>query len=306
MIDDDRLARQALAAIPAFAADAQSALITPLKGLTNQVFRIEAESGSYALRLPGPGTASIIDRRVEEINGRAAAEVGIAPEMLYFGADGVMITQFIEGETLSPSRFSDNPTALERAADALRRLHNDCAAFAREFRVFDIMENYTIILMQRGPPLADNQLESIRLTQEVREVIRLKPVQTKPCHCDPTGANLIDNGKRMWLIDWEYSGMNDPAWDLAYLSIEADLDPASDQRLLTLYFGRVPGTTELARMRVYKALCQHLSALWAMIQHVNGNRSADFLGYAEATFERCRARMLALEFSEDVEAIRRG
>ena len=305
-MNDDRLARQALAAIPAFAADAPSARIMRLKGLTNHVFKIEAQNGSYTLRLPGAGTASIIDRRVEEINGRAAAASGIAPEMLYFGADGVMITRFIEGATLSPSRFGDDPTALERVADLLCHLHNDCAAFAREFRVFDIMENYTIILMQRGPPLSDNQLESIRLTQEARAVLRANPVQTRPCHCDPTGANLIDNGERMWLIDWEYSGMNDPAWDLAYLSIEADLDPASDQRLLTLYLGRAPGTAEIARMRVYKALCQHLSALWAMIQHMNGNRSADFLGYAEATFERCRSRMLALDFTENIDAIRRG
>ena len=79
----------------------------------------------------------------------------------------------------------------------------------------------------------------------------------KPCHCDPSLANLIDTGERVWLVDWEYSGMNDPMWDLAYLSNEAALDPDRERALATAYFGREPGDAEIARIEVLKAGDRH-------------------------------------------------
>ena len=123
-----------------------------------------------------------------------------------------------------------------------------------------------------------------------RRLTRLSPAELRPCHCDPTGANLLNPGERVWLVDWEYSGMNDPAWDLAYLSVEADFDAALDGELLTAYFGRLPGAAQTGRVEVYKALCELLSALWALIQVSNCNAVADFRSYAERTFEPVRAK----------------
>ena len=140
----------------------------------------------------------------------------------------------------------------------------------------------------------------------LREALELHPAELRPCHCDPTGANLLDTGERVWLVDWEYSGMNDPAWDLAYLSVEADFDTALDGELLAAYFGRRPDAAETGRVEVYKALCELLSALWALIQVSNGNAVADFRSYAERTLQRCGQRMRSAGFASHLDAVRMG
>jgi len=306
MLTEHELARRALGAIPGFAADASSAQITRLKALTNRVYKVVTASGSFCLRIPGEGTAVFIDRRAEEANARAAAEAGIAPAVLHFGPDGVMATRFIDGATLSPERFRDNPGPLQRTAQALRRLHDDVPSFSRDFHVFEIMQGYAKLLKKSGVVPRSDHLDLVDRAQAARCALEENPVPWRPCHCDPTGANLIDTRARIWIVDWEYSAMNDPMWDLAYLSVEAEFDAVFDERLLCEYFARPPRATETARMLIHKALSELLSALWALLQHANGNRSADFSTYAEATFERCRRRMLAPDFTRSLEVVRNG
>ncbi len=144
--------RQALANIPGFAPeDIESARFTRLKGLTNTVFKVELLGLTLCLRLPGAGTSAIIDRRAEELNARAAASVGVAPDVLYFDADGIMLTPFIDdAATLSPAGFRARAGAVERAGQELRCLHDEAPAFARHFRVFDIVEDYLSLLDIRG------------------------------------------------------------------------------------------------------------------------------------------------------------
>ncbi|HWT31419.1 MAG TPA: phosphotransferase, partial [Propylenella sp.] len=122
---DEAQARRALAAVPGFSREAaEAAELTRLQGLTNRVFKVETADTRYCLRVPGGGTAAFIDRHAEEAHARAAAAAGIAPEILHFGADGVMVTRFVDDAvTLSPKRFRDDPGAVGRAAQALRRLH---------------------------------------------------------------------------------------------------------------------------------------------------------------------------------------
>ncbi len=108
-------ARRQLAAIPGFStASAEIARLERLPGLTNRVYKVELPDGRFALRIPGAGTAAIIDRRTEETNARAAAAAGVAPEVIHFGADGVMLTRFVDGEPLTRERIAA-PGALERA-----------------------------------------------------------------------------------------------------------------------------------------------------------------------------------------------
>src|SRR5687767_7673407 len=133
--EDAEAARRALARIPFFSSDAVAAArLTRLQGLTNRVYKLEAAGQRFCLRIPGPGTAALIDRSAEAANARAAAATGIAPEIFHFGADGVMLTRFIDDAvTLSPERFRGDAGAIERAATALRRLHNEAKDFTRSF-----------------------------------------------------------------------------------------------------------------------------------------------------------------------------
>ena len=115
-----------------------------------------------------------------------------------------------------------------------------------------------------GSPPSDVEQAAIREMQAIRSALATHPVAPRPCHCDPTGRNLLDTGEKVWLVDWEYSGMNDPMWDLAYFSIESLLDEAGDRALLTAYFGHVAGGRMAARMAMLKPVCEvHGGALGA-------------------------------------------
>ncbi len=296
---EERAARRRLATLPGFSPEqAWAARFTRLIGLTNRVYAVEVGGKRYSLRIPGPGTGAIIDRRVEEKNVRRAAAIGVAPEVLHFSEDGVMLTPFIDGAVpLTRERLKDDAGAIGRVAETLRRLHDNAGPFARVFDPFAIMETYLGVLEASSAPPVGEARAIVSEAEKIRDALAARPVPPKPCHCDPTGRNLLDNGERVWMVDWEYSGQNDPAWDLTYFSLESDLDEAGDRDLLTAYFQRPPNDAEAARMAVTKPVCQVLSAVWALIQAAQGNRAADFSSYAQETFERAAERIGGSEFA---------
>lgn len=304
---DAALARNALADIPGFAADnIGTAEIERLKGLTNLVFKVVAAGEAFCLRIPGPGTSAIIDRAAEAANARLAAAAGAAPPVLYVGADGVMLTPFIAEATALTIESIRHAGALERAGRALRDLHERSADFACDFDVFGKIANYLRLLRERNVPLDARVGDLLTAAGTVRAALEAVAARQRPCHCDPTPANLLDSGSRVWLVDWEYSGMNDPAWDLAYLSVMAGLDDDLDARLLAAYAGRAATEAEASRLALSKILCELPSVLWALVQHSGGNRAGDFLGYAETTLESARARVGSPDFEAHLRAVRGG
>ena len=143
----------------------------------------------------------------------------------------------------------------------------------------------------------------LTVPKSVREALDRNPAQLAPCHCDPLCENLLDSGERMWIVDWEYSGMNDPLWDLGDLSVEAGLTPAQDQELIRAYYDGEPGESDFGRMIIYKAMCDLLWTLWGLIQHSDNNPAEDFWAYSIGRFERCKALMSTAEFDQHVRAV---
>jgi thiamine kinase-like enzyme len=305
MEDHEAEARWALAAIPGFTRHtALSARLTRLQGLTNRVYKVEAGGQRFCLRIPGPGAAALIDRRAEEAHARAAAATGIAPEIFHFGGDGVMLTRFVDAVTLSPQRFRDVPGAVERAASALRHLHDTAEDFTRSFQVFAVIRSYVDLLSRRGVEPPPNARTLLMRADEFEPALATRPVPPKPCHCDPTGGNLLDTGAKIWIVDWEYSAMNDPMWDLAYLALEGGFAEARDRALLAAYFGREPAPSEAGRMALYKPVADLLSGLWALIQHTDSNPAADFLADAQTRFERAAHFAGSPSFARQLETVR--
>jgi len=140
----------------------------------------------------------------------------------------------------------------------------------------------------------------------VREALNLNPAKLAPCHCDPLCENFLDSGERMWIVDWEYSGMNDPLWDLGDLSVEAGFTPAQDRELIRAYCGGNPSDADFGRMIIYKAMCDLLWTLWGLIQHSDNNPAEDFWAYSIGRFERCKTLMSTPEFERHVQAVGKG
>jgi thiamine kinase-like enzyme len=305
---EEAAARRRLEPLPGFSRESvKAARLTRLLGFTNRVYRVDVDGKSVCLRIPGDGAAAKIDRRAEEVNARLAAKAGVAPEVLYFGDDGVMLTRFVEGGLpLRPERILGSEGALRRGAIALRKLHDADIVFASRFRAFETIDAYAASLQRLGHSLSDAEQAAIREVQAIGKVFAAHPVPPKPCHCDPTGRNVLDTGERVWLVDWEYSGMNDPMWDLAYFSVESLLDEAGDLALLTAYFGDAPEETMVARVAVLKPVCEVQAALWALIQIAEGKTGGDFADYARTTFKHAAERMDAVDFAKRVETLRAG
>ena len=137
----------------------------------------------------------------------------------------------------------------------------------------------------------------------MRRVLEASPIPLSPCHNDPWPANFLDAGGRLYIIDWEFSGMNDPMWDLGDLSVEAGFGPEQDGVMMEAYYGAAPQAL-YSRLALYKAMSDLLWALWGLIQHANDNPRNDFLTYALGRLRRCKRFMSSTDFGRHLDAVR--
>ena len=300
MVTDE--ARAKLAAIPMLAD--YTGPLERLGGLTNLVFR----AGDLCLRIPGKGTEEYINRANEAVAAREAAKAGVSPQVLHADADtGVMVTRFIAGaQTMSPEKFRERAGSPARAGEAFRKLHASGAVFPFRFELFAMIDDYLKVLSTKDVTLPAGYHDVVREAGSVRSALAAHPLPLVACHCDPLCENFLDTGERMWIVDWEYSGMNDPLWDLGDLSVEGKFDAAQDEELMRAYFGGEARPAERGRVVIYKAMCDLLWTLWGLIQLANNNPIDDFRAYADGRFVRCKALMETPEFSRHLAAIRLG
>jgi len=272
-----------------------------LGGLTNRVWRL----GDAILRIPGEGTAEYINRAHESAAAGAAAAAGVAPAVLHADAGtGLMVTRFIANVvTMTPAGFAARPGSPARAGQALRRLHGSGATFPFRFELFAMIDDYLRILSNKDVTLPDGYHATVAQAGAVRVALAARPLPLAPCHCDPLCENFLDTGARMWIVDWEYAGMNDPMWDLGDLSVEGQFTPDQDAALLAAYFGGPASPGDHGRMVIYKAMCDLLWTLWGLIQLASANPADDFRAYADGRFARCRALMASPDFARHLAAI---
>ncbi len=304
---DDKVTA-ALKRIPQLSGLAPGSIVsTRLGGLTNLVYRLEAGDDRFVLRIPGAGTEDYIDRKVEGHNARAAADAGVSAEVLFFDGDGLMLARHLDGcVTMSADNFKSRPGSPARAAKALKQLHGCGRAFQFRFELFSMIDEYLALLARLEAPLPEGYHDVVAEAEAVRRVLDANPVELAPCHCDPLAENFLDDGKRMWIVDWEYSGMNDPLWDLGDVSVEAGFDAAQDREMMAAYCGGEPSAAVFGRMVIYKAMCDLLWTLWGLIQFANKNPVDDFWAYSTGRFERCKKLMGTAEFRSHLGAIGDG
>ncbi len=274
--------------------------------LTNACYKVTIGSASYVLRLAGDGTSDFIDRRAEEHNARAAAAAGIGAEVLYFDArDGTMVTRFVEGVPMNDGEgLGRDAGAPVRAARALRRVHTLGRLFRSRFDPYTAIDGYLHLLRGWQVPLPKGYHDVGRKVEAVRRALEAFPAPLVPCHNDPWPGNLLDAGGRVYLIDWEYSGMNDPMWDLADLSVEAGFDPGQDRAMMEAYRGGVVPAASYSRLEIYKAMSDLHWSVWGFVQHAIGNPAEDFWAYGLERLGRSTARMRSADFTHHLGVVR--
>jgi thiamine kinase-like enzyme len=282
--------------------------VTRLGGLTNRVYHVETPKARVIVRIPGEGTEDYIDRSVEVANANAAWRAGVSAQVLWADPmSGNMVSRAIdEIETMTPALFASREGAPGRAGRALAKLHNSGEAFEFRFELFTMIDEYLSILSAKDAALPEGYHDIVRAAAPVKQALADKPARLAPCHCDPLCENFLDDGDQMWIVDWEYSGMNDPLWDVGDLSVEAGMDADAEAELLNAYFGRAPTPAEVGRVVIYKAMCDLLWTLWGLIQHADDNPAEDFWAYATTRFDRCKALMHSDAFPVHLAAVREG
>ena len=297
-----------LAQVPFFAgAKRRTVEIEPLGSLTNMSYKVTVKGIAYALRLPGEDTWEYIDRVAEERNSKIAAAAGIGADVLYVDARrGTMVSRFVEGDTMDSAWLARDSDALVRVTRTLRRVHDLGRNFRFRFNVFGMIERCRDLLHGLRQPLPVGYGEVERGAEAARRALEASPVPLVPSHNDPWPNNFIDTGERIYLIDWEFSGMNDPLWDLADLSIECGLGPEQDRTMMETYWPGDAPEEFYSRLELYKAMSDLLWSLWGLIQHANDNPLDDFRAEAQERFGRCEERMHTPDFVQHLNVVRTG
>jgi thiamine kinase-like enzyme len=234
-------------------------------GLTNVNFKVTTPDRTVVVRLSGSdGDLLSIDRDAEHVNSRRAAVSGAAPEVLrYLPEHHALIVTWVEGRTLQADDLRET-SMLERVAAVCRTLHAG-PRFVGDFDMFAVQRRYLGIVQERGFRLPDRYLELMPHADRIAAALAVRKGPTVPCNNDLLAANFIDDGDRLWVIDYEYGGNGDPAFELGNIWQESDLSLDQLGTLVDAYAGRHL-RHEVARARLYGVMARYGWTLWASIQ----------------------------------------
>ncbi|MBC8336454.1 MAG: phosphotransferase family protein [Anaerolineales bacterium] len=267
-----------------------------LGGLTNPNYKVNVDGIPFFVRVPGESTELLaVDRKNEYTNSKAAAEAGVGPKVLYYLPEfKVMVLEFIEGETMSKEALNA-PGMPTRMAQAIKQLHGG-PRFLTDFNMFRITEYYLKLCNERNIPIPDGYLDRMPTIEQIEEAMSDNPLPTVPCNNDLLAENYIDDGKSLRLIDYEYSGNNDPCFELGNTCQEMEFDETQIQEVCAAYFGSV-SASKIARMKLNMVMSDVGWGLWAAIQEKISTIEYDFWGWAIERWGRAEEKMDSAEFS---------
>ena len=272
-------------------------------GLTNRNLKVSTPDGVYVARLSSPESALLaIDRTAEHANSVAAAASDAAPDVIAFAPDvSVLVVRFIDGTTWSPADVLA-PVNAPRVADVMRRLHTG-PRFVNDFDMLRLQPQYLALCQERDFRLPDRYLEFGDHAAAVAGALAVRPVRTAPCNNDLLAANVIDTGDRVWLIDYEYSGNNDPFFEVGNLWSEASGTPDDLERLVSAYVGE-PSRSLTARARLWGLMSKYGWMLWASIQDGTSDLDFDFWAWGLEKYDRAVAEFDGPDFGRLLEEVR--
>jgi len=278
--------------------DTSKLRVTPIAaGLTNQNYRLDLGDRTFFFRRPGPATELLaVDRENELYNTRAAAKAGVGPKVLQHDArTGGILLEWLPGRTMSNEAFQA-PGMPARIAEVLRRLHAG-PRFRDDFDMFRLSEYYLRVVDERSIRIPDGYREELPKVALIEAALAVHPLPTVPCHNDLLAENYLDDGRRLWIVDYEYSGNNDPTFELGNTAQELGFDAARQEELCAAYFGEATPAL-LARMRLQMIMSDVGWTLWAAMQAAISPIDYDFWGWAEERWGRASSAFERDDFDD--------
>ena len=261
-------------------------------GLTNTNFRVVDRGEPYFVRIGEDIPIHGVLRFNEVAAARAAEAAGLSPALIY-SEPGVIVTRYVEGRTFAAEDVRD-PANLERIVPLIELCHHEIPKHVRGpvlmFWVFHVIRDYAASLrdgQSRCVPMLGDLLQRAETLEQA-----VGPIEVVFGHNDLLAANFIDDGRRLWLIDWDYAGFNSPLFDLGGLASNNELSDEQETWLLETYFKRPVDVDLRRRYRAMKCASLLRESMWSMVSEIHSNLDVDYVAYTEenlARFERAYA-----------------
>jgi len=265
-------------------------------GLTNRNVKITTAAGTYVARCSINSENLLgIDRDNEYFNTRAAERAGVGAPVIDYRPDlGILLVGFLEGTTLTNADMQ-RPGVLARVAEGCRALHSG-PRFRDQFDMFERQPNYLKAVHDNGFRMPVDYLDFTGHFAEIQRVLDAGDQTTVPCNNDLLAGNFVDDGEKVWLIDYEYSGNNDPCFELGNIWGECGLSDDQLAELVALYYGR-PLRHKAARSRLQGIVAMYGWTLWGCIQNGSSALEFDFWDWAMQRYESAVAEFRGPDFA---------
>lgn len=262
-------------------------LVSPIGGMTNKNYKAIVSGKSYVVRIPGTGTSDMIDRISEGINSKLVSDIDIDADILYYDdKTGIKISAMIKGAETVNSAMASKSYYMDKISDVLKRLHNSNIDMKNEFNVFKNIELYEKLMEKVEGEYFEGYFEIRKDIFELKDILNQKGAHLVPSHNDTVPENFIKSSDgKIYLIDWEYGGLNDPMWDIAAHSLECGFTDEEEELFLNKYFEGNILENDRIRVLIYKITQDFIWSIWTRIKEAQGD---DFGSYGIDRFTRAK------------------
>lgn len=264
-------------------------------GITNHNIRLKDGGRDYVVRVGGDIPVHQVMRFNELACHRAAHAAGLSPAVVH-AEPGILAMDFVKGRTLSEEDIGA-PGMIERIVPLLQTLHHEGTRRLRGpvqmFWVFHVVRDYAATLTAGGSDYIGDLPELLEMAEALE--VAVGPVEVVLGHNDLLPANLLDAGDRLWLIDWDYGGLNSPLFDLAGLASNAGLGEPRERDLLTAYFGTPADAGLWRRYSAMKCASLLRETMWSMVSEIHSEIEFDYAAYTAENRARLTAALKDFE-----------
>lgn len=295
---------QVLEHVPAWRGRDDIAITFLSGGITNHNYRVDVGGESFVMRLGGAKTELLgIDRANEYAASKAAADIGIAPDVVDFiQPEGYLICKFIRGREMPPDEMRQSETIRE-IARALQKIHA-LPAVRATFSPFQVVRDYDQLAREHGVTAFPENYAWLRAHMDEIESAFAR-INNAPvlCHDDLLNGNFLrDEQGNVRILDWEYAGMGDKFFDLANFSAHHELDDGQINTLLEAYFGQITAR-DFASLKLMQCMSDFREAMWGVLQFGISELDFDFRGYANQFFDKLTARLNDARYLNWIQAL---
>ncbi|MDC9603971.1 choline kinase family protein [Xenorhabdus griffiniae] len=246
--------------------------------MTNTNYLIFIDNKEMVLRIPGKATENFINRYNEKTNSELMSSLGINVNVLYFDHHtGIKITKYIKNSSALSPKTAKSKDNILLISHKLSELHKSDFKFNNHFNVFNEFNHYWSLLKNKIIPYSFEQKEEvIQFFLQSEEILNTLGIECCPCHNDLVAENILKFDDNIYIIDWEYSGMNDPMFDIAALFLECNYSPEEQIEFLSNYFKEKIDANTLKKILLFQFTQDVLWTIWTMVKEENGENFGNY------------------------------